>query len=207
MTADASTAPSTGQPVRLLTVCTGNVCRSPYAAALLAQGLGWARPGAFEVSSAGTHALVGRALEPGSRVILEEKDVPVLPDRARMVTPGLLAEQSLVLVMSARHRETVLEEAPALVRRTVGLVDLAAALREVGEQYAWPDLLADVGAKEVRARWRALPEVLAAVRAFPERVTEVEDPYGRGTRSFGRMAAQLDSAVRGVVRWEAQFAR
>lgn len=207
MSADPSTAQPAAQPVRLLTVCTGNVCRSPYAAALLANGLGWARPGAFEVTSAGTHALVGRPLEPGSREILETKGVPVPSATARMVTPALLADQALVLVMSPRHRVEVLEEAPAVVRRTVGIVDLAAALREVGERYAWPELLADVGAKEVRARWRALPEVLAAVHGLPERVTVVEDPYGRGRRSFGRMAGQLDSAVRALVRWEAQFPR
>ncbi|MBM6400684.1 low molecular weight phosphatase family protein [Phycicoccus sonneratiae] len=200
-------SPAPSEPVRLLTVCTGNVCRSPYAAALLAQGLGWARPGAFEVSSAGTHALVGRPVDPGSRELLEAKEVPVPAEPARLVTPGLLAEQSLVLVMSARHRHEVLEEAPGVVRRTVGLVDLAAALREVGEQYAWPELLADVGAKEVRGRWRALPEVLGALRALPERVTDVEDPYGRGAASFARMAGQLDSAVRALVRWEAQFPR
>ena len=207
MTADPSTDQPAAPPVRLLTVCTGNVCRSPYAAALLANGLAWARPGAFEVTSAGTHALVGRPIEKGSRVLLEDKGVPVPATPARMVTPALLADQALVLVMSPRHREAVLEEAPAVVRRTVGIVDLVAALREVGEQYSWPDLLADVGAKEVRARWRALPEVLAAVRAMPERVTVVEDPYQRGSRSFGRMAAQLDSAVRALVRWEVQFPR
>lgn len=206
MTVDPASA-SSAAPVRLLTVCTGNVCRSPYAAALLANGLGWARPGAFEVTSAGTHALVGRPIEPGSRELLEAKDVPVPGAPARMVSPQLLADQALVLVMSPGHREVVLEEAPAVVRRTVGIVDLAATLREVGAQYHWPDLLADVGAKEVRARWRALPEVLGALRALPERVTKVEDPYGRGSRSFRRMADQLDSAVRAIVRWEAQFPR
>ncbi|MGG5260019.1 hypothetical protein [Phycicoccus avicenniae] len=207
MTVDPA-APSTAPaPVRLLTVCTGNVCRSPYAAALLADGLGWARPGVFEVSSAGTHALVGRPVDPGSRTLLEAKEVGVPSALARTVSPQLLTEQALVLVMSPTHREVVLEEAPAVVRRTIGLLDLAAALREVGESYDWPDLLADVGAKEVRARWRALPEVLGALRALPERVTRVEDPYGRDAAAFGRMADQLDSAVRGIVRWEAQFRR
>ncbi len=59
-------SPDPSGPVRLLTVCTGNVCRSPYAAALLGAGLDWARPGAFRVASAGTPALVGRPVDAGS---------------------------------------------------------------------------------------------------------------------------------------------
>ncbi len=207
MTVDPTPAPDAAQPVRLLTVCTGNICRSPYAAALLADGLGWARPGAFEVSSAGTHALVGRPMDPGSRRMLEEKGVEHDDATARTVSARLLGEQDLVLVMSDRHRELVLEEAPAVHRRTLGMLDLAAALEQVGAQYAWPDLLADVGAKEVRGRWRALPELLTALRALPQRVTEVEDPYGRGGKAFERMARQIDLAARSIVRWEAQFRR
>ncbi|WP_446740540.1 arsenate reductase/protein-tyrosine-phosphatase family protein [Ornithinimicrobium sp. CNJ-824] len=44
---------------RILVVCTGNVCRSPLVERLLQQGLDerWG-PGAFEVRSAGTGALV-----------------------------------------------------------------------------------------------------------------------------------------------------
>ena len=207
MTVDPTPAPDATRPVRLLTVCTGNICRSPYAAALLADGLGWARPGAFEVSSAGTHALVGRSMDQGSRRILDDKGVEHDDVPARTMSARVLGEQDLVLVMSDRHRELVVEEAPAVHRRTVGMVDLAAALEQVGTQYDWPDLLADVGAKEVRGRWRALPELLTALRATPQRVTEVEDPYGRGSRAFGRMAHQIDAAARSIVRWEAQFRR
>ncbi|PKW26072.1 low molecular weight phosphatase family protein [Phycicoccus duodecadis] len=194
-------------PVRLLTVCTGNICRSPYAAALLADGLAWARPGAFDVTSAGTHALVGRPVDPGSQRLLEAKDVPVPSTPARLLVAREVEQQALVLVMSDQHRVLVLDEAPAAHRRTVGLVDLATALDTVAAGYSWPDLLADAGAKEVRGRWRALPELLAALGALPSRVTPVLDPVGRGPEVFARMGAQIDAAVRTVVRWEAQFAR
>ena len=45
-------------PTRILTVCTGNVCRSPMAAVELDHGLNEISPGGFEVTSAGMHALV-----------------------------------------------------------------------------------------------------------------------------------------------------
>lgn len=204
---DAAPTSAEAEPVRLLTVCTGNICRSPYAAVLLQEGLSWARPGAFEVTSAGTHALVGRPMDPGSRSILDGVGVTRTGAPARLLVGKVVAQQAFVLVMSDRHRELVLEECPSVHRRTVGIVDLAEALTTVAQTYSWPHLLADSGAKEVRGRWRVLPELLLALGAMPRQVTEVEDPYGRGPDAFARMAGQLDDAVRTITYWEAQFPR
>lgn len=206
-TADAAT-PGPPDPVRLLTVCTGNICRSPYAAALLRHGLDWARPGAFEVTSAGTDALVGRPMDAASRRLLEDKGVPVAAAApARLLDGSSVAEQAMVLVMSDAHRQRVLEECPSVRRRTMGLVDLANALVGVSRTYSWPHLLADAGAKEVRGRWAVLPEMLLALGAAPSEVTEVDDPYRQGDEAFERMAKDIDEAVRTVVYWEALFAR
>ena len=193
--------------VRLLTVCTGNICRSPYASALLGEGLEWARPGAFEVTSAGTHALIGRPMDPGSQRILEDKGLSTSRVQARMLSSRVVERQALVLVMDGGHRELVLDEAPAAHRRTLGLLDLAAGLVEVAQDYVWADLLSDAGAKEVRGRWRALPALLMSLGAVPVEVTPVDDPYGKGSRAFDAMAEQIDAAVRTIVRWEAQFPR
>ncbi len=197
-----------GAPVRLLTVCTGNICRSPYAAALLRDGLAWARPGSFEVSSAGTHAVVGRPMDPESQRLLEEHEVDDSGFRARMLTGRVLAVQDLVLVMTGRHRAHVLDEDPAAHRRTVGLVDLARALGEVGDHAQWQRLLVERGADDVRSRWRELPLLVAAHRGRRSgRVTDVPDPIGRGRAAFERMADTIDDAVRAIVLWEADFGR
>ncbi len=193
-------------PVRLLTVCTGNICRSPYAAALLRDGLEWARPGAFEVSSAGTHAVVGRPMDPESERLLGERGVDDAAFRARMLTARIVRDQDLVLVMAGQHRAHVLDEDPAAHRRTVGLLDLAAGLTEIGDHPTWQILLADRGATDLRGRWRELPLVLAQHRGRRAgKVTDVPDPIGRGRGAFERMAGQLDEAVRLLVLWEAAF--
>ncbi len=192
--------------VRLLTVCTGNICRSPYAAALLRDGLEWARPGAFEVSSAGTHAAVGRPMDPGSRRLLREREVEDHGFRARMLTTQVLQPQDLVLVMTGEHRAHVLDECPAVHRRTVGIIDLATSLGEIGDHATWEILLAGRDADDVRARWRILPDVLAAHRGRAAgRTTDVPDPYGRGPAAFDAMARRLDAAVRTIVLWESAF--
>ena len=185
----ADPRPQATAKVRLLTVCTGNICRSPYAAVLLREGLAWARPGAFEVTSAGTHALVGRPMDEGS---------------------VLLQEQAVVLLMATEHREFVLDEAPAVHRRTFTIRELAQAIDAIGERHSWLTLMAAAGASDVESRWRALPELVAAHRRRGREGRldrDVSDPYKRGDRAFDRMVAELDPAVRSIVMWERQFAR
>ena len=206
----ADPSPEATEKVRLLTVCTGNICRSPYAAVLLREGLEWARPGAFEVTSAGTHALVGRPMDEDSAARLLAKGLADDAFRARLITPRLLAEQAAVLLMATEHKEPVLDEAPAVHRRTFTIRELAHAVDDIGARHDWPTLLAEAGADDVVSRWRALPALVAAHRSRGRdgrRDRDVSDPYKRGDRAFDQMVAELDPAVRSIVLWERQFPR
>ena len=194
--------------VRLLTVCTGNICRSPYAALLLREGLRWARPGAFEVTSAGTHALVGRPMDEGSAALLAAKGLADDDFRARLLTHQLVSNQALVLVMASEHKDVVIDEAPSAHRRTVTIRELAHALEDVGTRHDWSTLLTDAGADDVVSRWRALPVLVATHRGRMRREDrDVADPYKRGQQAFDRMGLEVDPAVRCIVRWERQFPR
>lgn len=89
--------------LRILLVCTANVCRSPLAQALLQHRLrvaGLARR--VSVTSAGTRvASPGRRPDPRVQRLLREAGVPLGRIRARQLTRQLLARQDLVLVMEA----------------------------------------------------------------------------------------------------------
>ena len=206
--ATADPSPPPAEQVRLLTVCTGNICRSPYAAVLLRDGLQWARPGAFDVTSAGTHALVGRPMDEASAVRLRAKGLSDDAFRARLLTPQLLSEQAMVLVMASEHKQLVLDEAPGVHRRTLTIRELAGALDDIGARHDWAGLLAQAGADDVLSRWRALPALVAAHRGRGRRgERDVSDPYARGDAAFDRMVAEVDPAVRTIVLWERQFPR
>ena len=206
MTADDPTPAA--EPVRILTVCTGNICRSPYAAVLLREGLQWARPGAFEVTSAGTHALVGRPMDPASAALLAAKGIVDDDFRARLLTHQLLRDQAVVLVMASGHKDVVIDETPAAHRRTFTVRELAHVLEDVGSRHDWAALLEEAGADDVVSRWRVLPQVVAARRRRMSRAErDVVDPYKRGDDAFDRMSREIDPAVRTIVRWERQFAR
>jgi protein-tyrosine phosphatase len=69
--------------IRVLFVCTGNICRSPMAEAVFSKMVedeGWGH--LFEVRSVGTHSWhVGERPHVGTQGILRERGVPLHPDK------------------------------------------------------------------------------------------------------------------------------
>lgn len=91
---------------RVLTVCMGNICRSPMAAALLTERL--TRRGIpAVVASAGIRAFVGRPAEPEAQTLMRERGLDLSGHRGRQLTPELISSFELVLVMEERHERAV----------------------------------------------------------------------------------------------------
>jgi protein-tyrosine-phosphatase len=96
----------------VLFVCTGNMCRSPLAAALMqreAEARGLAD---LTVSSAGTGAWDGAPASEGAYLIALEHGLDLSAHRARLVSRDLLQEADLVLTMARHHRARVQELEP-----------------------------------------------------------------------------------------------
>lgn len=195
--------------VRILTVCTGNICRSPYAELLLARDLESVRPGAFEVSSAGVGALVGHPVDPGSARHLARQGIAHDQFRARQVSPAMLQDVDLVLGMAVPHRQAVLREAPRLLRRTFTIKELARLLESAGRRRPWTDRLAGLATPE--ERWAAIPDHLARERGLTgaaglaDGADDVADPYRRDGDAFDLMARDIEVAVERVAALEASF--
>lgn len=92
----------------ILLVCSGNTCRSPMAAAILAKLLG-DEPGldVIEVGSAGTSAWDGLPATEGAYLVAMERGLDLSGHRSRVVTREMLRETDLVLTMTREHRERV----------------------------------------------------------------------------------------------------
>ncbi|MEX1907595.1 hypothetical protein L6241_04700 [Janibacter sp. Y6] len=170
------------------TVCTGNICRSPYAHLLLAQGLKSVRPGAFEVSSTGVGALVDHSVESGSARHLDAKGITHTDIRARQISEGDLDWIDLMLPMTVEHRKAVLSYAPRLLKRAYTIKEIARLIDSAEQPQPWTGRLA--GLETPEERWAAIPTHLARERGRARVAEGVDDvrpvpPEGRCLRRDG----------------------
>jgi protein-tyrosine phosphatase len=197
-------------PIRILTVCTGNICRSPVAERLLQAGLDQVKPGAFRVRSAGTRAMVGEPVQPISAKIITSYGGTAEGFAARQLTPAILRDTDLVLTMAARHRGEVLQLDPSLLRRTFTIREFARMLETLEQRGLAQGGLAQgedspSTAADLRALWRGLPAQAASVRhlalAAEASDNDVVDPYGRGEDMYLQMEDELAPALLTILRF------
>src|SRR5205809_3755541 len=92
---------------RILLVCTGNICRSPLAAALLQRALAQRGIDGLEVASAGTGAWDGAPVSEGAYLVGLERGLDLSAHRARLLTRELVEGADLILSMARHHRARV----------------------------------------------------------------------------------------------------
>lgn len=171
-------------------VCTGNICRSPYAeryAALLA-----ARAGRTDwtFSSSGIGALVGDPMDGEMLAELASRGGSGEGFAARQFDGPLLERVDWVVVMERHHRTWIVEDHPRLFRRVVTLGQLTTGLSRIPSV----DQGGPVGAEAL----------VAAVMAQPGPVEgeDVPDPYRRGAdvsaQTARRISADLDAILQRV---------
>src|SRR3989454_4997313 len=90
----------------VLFVCTGNICRSPLAAALLERALK-ERGLDVNVTSAGTGAWDGAPASEGAYLVGLEQGLDLSGHRARLLTRDLVEQSDLILTMARHHRARV----------------------------------------------------------------------------------------------------
>lgn len=176
----------------VLMVCTGNICRSPFAErlarAVMDERLGESA-GAIRMVSAGTRAVVGADMHPDSAFVLRGYGAEAGDFRAQQLHDGLIARADLTLTMTREHRGDVLKRAPRSLARTFTLREAAALLSRL------PDEVRSEGAS-FPARARALVATLAAERGhrFPG-CDDVPDPIGRPIEVHQEVGESIAAAL------------
>ncbi len=198
--------------LEILTVCTGNICRSPLAAQLLATRL--ADLG-VTVSSAGTRARGGTPMTPEAQALAADRGIPSslsAEHAARYLTPAHVAAADLVLAMTRDHRREIVELDPSRLRTAFTVRELARLAADVSddELRAAASAVAGSGSPvsadaETRARFAAALAVVAGRRglvlppASPDD-DDVIDPYGRSTATYERSADEMAPGLAAVER-------
>jgi len=129
-----------GEPIRILFVCMGNICRSPTAEGVFRHLARIEAPGLHLVAdSAGTHDYhVGEAPDPRSQAAARRRGVDLSTLRGRVLTAEDFDEFDHILLMDERNRRDALGIAPTAYRAEVALfLDWAPGIghREVPDPY------------------------------------------------------------------------
>lgn len=93
--------------MRVLVVCSGNICRSPMAEGLLRHRLRGDEKERMAVSSAGTLNLEGEPADPDAVAAAAEAGIDISDHRSRGISAAMVREADLILVMTEEHARRV----------------------------------------------------------------------------------------------------
>lgn len=194
----------------ILSVCTGNICRSPVAELLLADAL--SHMADVRVESAGTGALVGSGVPEQAQRLAASRGIDASAHRARHIDNNLIRGADLIVVMAREHRRLIVESLPAAMRRTFTLRELARVAETVVPRLQ--QAVAESGATTAEDGMRAGVALAAALRGTVEPPSnpeefDVVDPYRRSDEIYRRSFLELAPAadrVASYLKAAAQFA-
>ncbi|GAB3018323.1 hypothetical protein GCM10011376_00800 [Nocardioides flavus (ex Wang et al. 2016)] len=172
------------EPLRVLFVCTANICRSPVMELVARDLAGDPEESGVVFSSAGTHGQEGHVINADMAPTLPTTLAPDAADafRSRHLSAAILQEADLVLTAEAVHRQHILDDRPQLHRKVFTLGQFEATIADL------PGLSG-----------RELVEAAGRRRTASSPAHDVADPYRRGTaaaeNATGTITAMLSVVV------------
>ncbi|MGO1592427.1 MAG: hypothetical protein ACTHW1_05795 [Ancrocorticia sp.] len=184
------------EPLKVLSVCTGNICRSPLSEYYLRAGL---NPAVFQTASAGTAAAIGSPV-PDAQVQIARKlgIASIVEHEARQITLEDVEQADLVLTATLRHRRQVVRALPTSSGKVFTMREYGLLAPHVAES-DFAQLLEE-GMSPARLPAAAVHRLRGTI-APPASDDEynIVDPIGQNKRVYRTAADQLVCAHRPII--------
>lgn len=176
----------------VLFVCTGNICRSPFAARLLLSRVAADAP--IEAGSAGIRPVLGHGIDKPMAAALRELGGTADGHVARPLVPEVVGASDLVLGATGEHRSRVLETVPQALRRTFTMrefVRLGTAL---------PAMTGPPTVDQLRARVAEVAAMRGQLPAQRPGADDIPDPFGAAPELVQACVIELVAVVDATLR-------
>lgn len=167
--------------MKVLFVCTGNICRSPMGEALLRHVLHERGCDDVEVASVGTWAYEGQSATREAVETLRKRSIDLSVHRSRATDIEELQEADIIVAMTSVHVREITALSPDVADRIV----LMKELREIKPATS-PE---GASAKD------KVGALLAGERPESRRSLDVDDPMGLPIGAYERVAGEIAEGV------------
>ncbi|TFC68591.1 low molecular weight phosphatase family protein [Cryobacterium sp. TMT2-4] len=187
------------QTFSILTVCSGNICRSPLAEQLLRVGLAsWPQ---VQLASAGTIGLTGQGMPAQAADLSRHFGGDPSAHVAQELTADHVQNADLVFAMSREHRRAIVELVPRAIRYTFTIREFARLVADLTDDDL--DEAAALPLDDLNGRLSTLIGLAASQRGAVAPLVsadddDVVDPYRRSDEVYVESAQQLVPAVNAV---------
>lgn len=177
-------------PARVIMVCTGNICRSPYGERILAM---YFPPQEVTVTSGGLGAVVGADIEQQVKNLMPERTLRTR-HQASMLEPHHIESADVIFTMTKEQRADTVKMVPRSVRKVYTLREAARMIMSN------PHLSTPASPREA---FKAMPDTLTPLRGTQQarQTDDVADPYRKSDDAFEIMKQEMDPALAVLVRY------
>ena len=176
--------------MRVLFICTGNICRSPMGELLFRT---YTQGTSLEIGSAGTHSLVGHGIDPSSKALMYAVGIDSSQFRSTQLTQDIADNSDLILCFEPEQRHNIVVIAPTALPYTFTLTDFS----NMCAYCAQHNMITGVTIQE---RLQSVIDQSMQIRPMLPPSATIPDPYRKNFEAFRSAARATNDAIRNILR-------
>ena len=167
--------------MKVLFVCTGNICRSPMAEFMFPL---FFHADSITSDSAGVQGLINSPIDPSSAFILKQDGIDASSFRSKRLTPQIALSSDLILCFTERQQKKIVELAPRSRSYTFLLTDFADLCSYCDNN----NMIADI---TLENRLASILANASLVQPLLPPAKEIDDPYRKDMAAFKAAHQQI----------------